>query len=287
VSSDDMQACAPVQSLKESSSMNKEVAVVTGSAHGLGREIAQVLAAGGAKVAVADFDGTGAEAVAVSIRANGGLAEAFPVDVRSSQQINSMFDKVLESLGTPTILVNNAGIYPDHTIMEMSEEAWDLVLDTNLKSVFLSAQAFMRRRGENPPAGAIVNLSSTAGFSARIGAGHYSASKAGVGMLTKSMAQEFGPLGVRVNCVAPGLIFLEEKPVNPEYAKSFVPMIPLGHIGQPSDVASVVAFLVSPAARFVTGTIIPVDGGFLTGRTLVRPGSDRSSANRSSASAHS
>ena len=121
--------------------------------------------------------------------------------------------------------------------------------------------------------GAIVNLASTAAFSARIGAGHYSASKAGVAMLTRSMAQEWGPIGIRVNAVAPGLIEVEGNRVTPEYKSDFLPMIPLGRTGQPPDIAAAVAFLLSDAAAFINGVVLPVDGGFLTGRPLQRSGS--------------
>ena len=136
-----------------------------------------------------------------------------------------------------------------------------------------STEDMARRAAREIPAGSIVNLASTAAFSARVGAGHYGASKAGVSALTRAMAQEWGPHGIRVNAVAPGLIEVEGDRVSPDYKRDFLPMIPLGRTGEPQNVAAAVAFLISDAAAFITGTILPVDGGFLAGRPLVRSGS--------------
>ena len=147
------------------------------------------------------------------------------------------------------------------------------MLDTNLKGTFLCAQRFARLCVGARTSAAIVNLASTAAFSSRIGAAHYSGSKAGVVALTRSMAQEWGPNGIRVNAIAPGLIEVEGHRVAPEYKESFLPMIPLGRVGEPHNVAEAVAFLVSDAANFITGIVMAVDGGFLTGRALIRSGS--------------
>jgi NAD(P)-dependent dehydrogenase (short-subunit alcohol dehydrogenase family) len=144
------------------------------------------------------------------------------------------------------------------------------VLDVNLKGTFLCAQAFARARVAAGRDGAIVNLASTAAFSARVGAAHYSASKAGVVMLTKSLAQELGPHGIRVNAVAPGLIEVREDQVSPDYKRHFLTMIPRGRTGRAPDVVAAVSFLLSPAADFINGECLVVDGGFLTGRPLLR-----------------
>jgi 3-oxoacyl-[acyl-carrier protein] reductase len=147
------------------------------------------------------------------------------------------------------------------------------VLDVNLKGPFLCSQAFARKRVAAGGGGTIVNLASTAGFSARVGAAHYSASKAGVVMLTKSMAQEFGPHGIRVNAVAPGFIEVRDDQVSPAYKQQMISLIPLGRPGKSPNIANTVAFLVSDAAEFITGECVVVDGGLLTGRPLVRSGS--------------
>ncbi len=253
--------------------MQTGMAIVTGAARGLGREIALTLAAAGLAVAAADINADAAAATAAAIEAAGGKSVGLQLDVRDSAAIETVFAAAERALGPVVALVNNAGVYPDNTLIDMPEAAWDAVIDTNLKGTFLCAQRFARIRSAAGGGGAIVNLASTAAFSARVGAGHYSASKAGVAMLTKSMAQEWGPLGIRVNAVAPGLIEVEGNRVSPDYKANFLPMIPLGRTGQPPDIASVVAFLLSDAAAFVTGTVLPIDGGFLTGRPLQRSGS--------------
>jgi 3-oxoacyl-[acyl-carrier protein] reductase len=253
--------------------MQQKMAIVTGAARGLGREIALTLAVAGMAIAVVDSDGPAAEAAAAAIIKNGGLALGLSLDVRDAAAIEATFAAAEKALGPATALINNAGIYPDNTLLDMPEAAWDAVIDTNLKGTFLCAQRFARMRSMAGGGGAIVNLASTAAYSARIGAGHYSASKAGVAMLTRSMAQEWGAFGVRVNAVAPGLIEVEGDRVTPEYKNNFLPMIPLGRTGQPADVAMAVAFLLSDAAAFITGAVLPVDGGFLTGRPLQRSGS--------------
>ncbi len=214
-----------------------------------------------------------AEDTAGLIGEAGGRALALRVDVRDAASIDAAFTKTIASIGSPSVLINNAGIYPDNTLLDMPEDAWDAVLDTNLKGTLLCAQRFARLCVGARKCGSIVNLASTAAFSSRIGAAHYTASKAGVVALTRSMAQEWGPHGIRVNAVAPGLIEVEGHRVAPEYKQSFLPMIPLGRLGEPRNIAEAVAFLVSDAADFITGIVVLVDGGFLTGRTLIRSGS--------------
>lgn len=248
------------------------VAFVTGAGRGLGREIALLLAQNGLAVGCADL-GASADETAKLIGDAGGAAIGVTVDVRDAASIDAGLTKIVAALGIPGVLVNNAGIYPDDTLLDMPEERWDAVLDTNLKGTFLCGQRFARLCIGAGKGGAIVNLASTAAFSSRIGAGHYSASKAGVVALTRSMAQEWGPHGIRVNAVAPGLVEVEGQRVSPEYMQSFLPMIPLGRVGAPRDVAETVAFLASDAAAFITGIVVPVDGGFLTGRPLIRAGS--------------
>ena len=245
------------------------VAIVTGAGRGLGRAITEVLHQDRCTVAVTDVDEAAAISVARSLSTDGSTARAYRLDVSSAQQVTDVFVSVTRDLGLPDALVNNAGIYPSHSILDMPEAAWDNVLDINLKGTFLCSQAFARMR-LSTTGGAIVNLASTAAFSARVGAAHYSASKAGLVMLTKSLAQEFGPYGIRVNAVAPGLIEVDEGHVSAEYKEMFVRMVPRGRIGRPENVAATVGFLLTQAADYINGECIAVDGGFLAGRTLLQ-----------------
>ena len=245
------------------------VVLVTGAGRGLGRAIAAALHESRYKVAVTDVDEGAAVSVARSLSAERSTARAYRLDVSSAQQVADVFASVASDLGVPDALVNNAGVYPNHSILDMPEAAWDRVLDINLKGPFLCAQAFGRMRLA-PTGGVIVNVASTAAFSARVGAAHYSASKAGLVMLTKSLAQEFGPYGIRVNAVAPGLVEVDEGHVSADYKEMFLKMIPRGRIGRPEDVAATVGFLLTDASNYINGECIVVDGGFLTGRSLLR-----------------
>jgi len=238
------------------------LAVVTGAARGLGRAIAVELKSRGAEVVLTDRDAAAGEAAAKEV---GGRFVS--LDVRSPDSVARAF----AAIGTADMLVNNAGIYPSNALLDMGEAQWTEVIDINLNGTFRCVQAFARQRVAAGGGGAIVNLASTAATSARVGASHYSASKAGVAMLTRSLAQELGPHCIRVNAVAPGLIDVGGG-VSESYMRSFLPMIPLGRIGEPDDVAKVVAMLLSPGCAFVTGAVVPIDGGFLTGRALPRSG---------------
>ena len=254
-------------------SSKRPVAVVTGAARSLGRAISETLHGQGYAVALCDIDDKEAAKVAASLDRTGATAKAYKLDVSNAADVTAVMDAVAGELGVPTALINNAGIYPDHALLDMPEAAWDRVLDVNLKGPFLCSQAFARKRVAAGGGGVIVNLASTAGFSARVGAAHYSASKAGVVMLTKSMAQELGPHGIRVNAVAPGFIEVRDDQVSPDYKQQMISLIPLGRAGKAPNIANTVAFLVSDAAGFITGECVVVDGGLLTGRPLVRSGS--------------
>jgi 3-oxoacyl-[acyl-carrier protein] reductase len=245
------------------------VALVTGAGRGLGRAIAAALHESRYKVAVTDIDEGAAVSVAQSLSADGSTARAYRLDVSSAQQVADVFASAARDLGLPDALVNNAGVYPSHSVLDMPEAAWDRVLGINLKGPFLCSQAFGRMRLA-PTGGVIVNVASTAAFSARVGAAHYSASKAGLVMLTKSLAQELGPYGIRVNAVAPGLVEVDEGHVSAEYKDMFLKMIPRGRIGRPEDIAATVGFLLTDAANYINGECIVVDGGFLAGRSLLQ-----------------
>ena len=249
--------------------LHRRVAVVTGAGRSLGRAIAERLHTDGWSVAVTDVDEGCAETVATVLDQSSRTARAFRLDVASATQVAAAFAEIADTLGLPSALVNNAGIYPDHSILDMPVEAWDEVMAVNLRGTFLCTQAFARGLAGRS-GGAIVNLASAAAFSSRIGASHYSASKAGVVMFTKSSAQELGPLGIQVNAVAPGLIEVRKDQVSDEYRDNYLSMIPRGRTGRAPDIAGVVAFLLSKDADYVNGECVAVDGGFLTGRPLIR-----------------
>src|SRR4051812_10057402 len=192
----------PMRTQDAMTDTNRPLAVVTGAGRSLGRAIAERLHADGWSIAVTDLDHTMAETVAAGLHETGATAKAFQLDVASAEGVGSAFAAIGNVMGLPSALVNNAGIYPDHSILDMPVEAWDSVMAVNLRGTFLCTQAFARARAE-PKGGAIVNLASAAAYSSRVGASHYSTSKAGVVMFTKAAAQELGPLGIRVNAVAP------------------------------------------------------------------------------------
>jgi len=244
------------------------IALVTGAARSIGRAVAQCLHESGMKVAVTDVDEDAARETALSLSADGTTAMAWTLDVSSVKDIERVFGEVEHAWGPVTVLVNNAGVYPNHPSLSMTETEWDRVLDINLKGTFFCCQAFAQRLSNSKLAGSIVNLASTAAYSARPGAAHYGASKAAIVMLTKSLAQEWGDLGIRVNAVAPGLIEVREGLVSPEYKAEFISHVPARRIGDVKDVADAVAYLISDKSSYVTGHCLAVDGGFLAGRTL-------------------
>src|SRR5215207_5919525 len=231
---------------------HRRVAVVTGAGRSLGRAIAERLHTDGWSVAVTDVDEGCAETVATVLDQSSRTARAFRLDVASATQVAAAFAEIADTLGLPSALVNNAGIYPDHSILDMPVEAWDEVMAVNLRGTFLCTQAFARGLAGRS-GGAIVNLASAAAFSSRIGASHYSASKAGVVMFTKSSAQELGPLGIQVNAVAPGLIEVRKDQVSDAYRDNYLTMIPRGRTGRAPDICGVVAFLLSPDADYING----------------------------------
>ncbi|MFC3725730.1 SDR family NAD(P)-dependent oxidoreductase [Neoaquamicrobium sediminum] len=249
--------------------MEKPVAVVTGGGRSLGKAMAERLFEDGFAVAVVDRDEAAAQDVARSLDTTGTRARGFALDVSSAPDVAATLSEIASGLGLPTALINNAGIYPDHALLEMPVEAWDQVMAVNLRGTFLCTQAFARLR-HGVGGGTIVNLASAAGFSARAGASHYSTSKAGIVMFTKAAALEFGVLGIRVNAVAPGLIEVRDDQMSNAYRDQYLTMIPRGRTGRAPDIAGTVAFLVSDDADFINGECIVVDGGFLAGRPLVR-----------------
>jgi 3-oxoacyl-[acyl-carrier protein] reductase len=236
-------------------------AIVTGAARGLGRAIAMSLAGAGAKVACVDINSeTLAETIA-AIRGLGGTAEPLACDVTDAQRVGEVVDAVVGLWGGLEILVNNAGITRDNMILRMKDEQWDAVLGINLKGTFLFTRAAARpmlkgRRGR------IVNIASVSGLMGNPGQANYSASKAGVIGLTRTVAKELAGRSVTVNAVAPGFIATEmTAALGEELLAKIRQEIPLGRLGDPQDVADAVLFLASDAAAFITGHVLTVDGG--------------------------
>ena len=251
--------------------LENKAAIVTGSASGIGREIALTLAAHGASMTVADRNLQGAEAVAGEIQASGGTARAAQVDVTNKGQVASTVDAAVGAHGSLDIFVNVAGFGFNSLILDMAEEDWDRVLEVNLKGQFLGCQAAGRRMVEQGTGGRIVNIASTAANNARYEGGAYCAAKAGVVQLTKVLALELGEFGITVNAVGPGFT---ETPAtvetSDEYRTNFLEQVSAGRSGRPADIANAVLFLASPSAEYVNGQVIYVDGGYSAGKLTVR-----------------
>lgn len=239
-----------------------KVALVTGASRGIGKEIALTLAANGATVIV-NYNGSKerADEVVKEIEAAGGTAEAIQCNVADFQASEEMVKNVLANYKKVDILVNNAGITRDGLLMRMSEEDYDAVLDTNLKGTFNMirhlSRSFLKQRS-----GKIINLSSVSGVMGNAGQANYSASKAGVIGLTKSVARELASRGICVNAIAPGFIDTEMTQAMPEEAQNGLKqMIPLGRMGEAAEVAKLVLFLAGNDSNYITGQVISIDGG--------------------------
>ncbi len=240
-----------------------KIALVTGGAQGIGLDIVKDLAKTGAHVIIADINLEGAEKSAEKVRASGSSAEAVKLDVSNSENVKEVFDKIFKDHKPLDILVNNAGITRDALMIRMKEDAWDLVISINLKGCFLCGQQAAKQMMKQRK-GSIVNIASIVGLMGNAGQANYSAAKAGLIGLTKTMAREVATRGITVNAVAPGFIDTEMTRVLDESVRDkLVEQIPLARLGLPQDVADCVAFLVSDRASYITGQVINVNGGML------------------------
>ena len=241
--------------------LENKVAVITGAGRGIGEAIARKLAGEGAAIAVCDVMPDNAKQVADSLAKSGTKALAYPVNVADGKQVREVCDRIVADFGRVDILVNNAGITRDGLLLRMSEEDWDLVLGVNLKGAFLFTKALSRTMLKQR-SGAIVNIASIVGVAGNAGQANYSASKAGMIGLTKTVAKEFASRGIRANAVAPGFIQtpMTDK-LSEEAKKTQTDFIGLGRLGTPEDVANVVLFLASDLSSYVTGQVVGVDGG--------------------------
>ena len=236
-----------------------DVALVTGASRGIGAAIADTLAAMGATVVGTATSENGAAAIGERLAPHGGHGRV--LDVTGEGAIEALVDGIAKDIGPVSILVNNAGITRDNLLMRMKDEDWQAILDTNLTSVYRTSKAVMRammkaRRGR------IINIASVIGVTGNAGQANYAAAKAGIIAFSKSLAREVGSRGITVNVVAPGFIDTDMTRDLPEEGKAaMLSQIALGRLGKPSDIAAAVAFLAGPAAAYVTGETLHVNGG--------------------------
>ena len=246
-------------------SLEGKVALVTGAGTGMGRAFAVAFAEAGADVAICSLSGDGLAEVARQIESMGRRALAVKADVSSKADVDGLVSRTVSELGRIDALVNNAAVATKGDLMDTEEEVWNRVIDINLKGCYLCCRAAGRFMVEQK-SGSIINIASTVGFRAKTDRTAYSVSKAGVIMLTRVLARELGPHNVRVNVVAPGTVrtrLNEPWLADEEATRAVLANIPLGRVAEPEDIAGAVLFLASDSARWITGSSIVVDGGFL------------------------
>jgi 3-oxoacyl-[acyl-carrier protein] reductase len=244
--------------------LQDKVAVVTGGGRGIGKAVAESFAAEGAKIALVSRTAANAQAAADAINAQyPGAAKAYAVDVADSAATAELGKQVLADFGHVDILVNNAGVTKDGLLLRMSDEDWDVVLNTNLKGAFNLVKAFQRSLLKQKGA-RIINVASVIGLIGNAGQANYAASKAGLIGFTKSVAREFAGRAVTVNAIAPGFIETDmTDALNEQLKEGILSKIPLGSFGQARDIAAAAVFLASDDARYITGQVLAVDGGMV------------------------
>ena len=247
--------------MNEHELLKSEVALVTGATRGIGQAIAQALAGAGARVVGTATTAEGARSIDAAFAQAGLSGRGVQLDVNDGTAVDALLESIASAEGAVSILVNNAGITRDNLLMRMSEDEWDSIIDTNLKSVWRLSRAVLRpmmkaRRGR------IVNIGSVVGSIGNAGQVNYAASKAGMLGFTRALAREVGSRNITVNCVAPGFIDTDmTRALKPEQKTALLGQVPLGRLGEASDVAAAVLFLASPAAGYVTGSTLHVNGG--------------------------
>jgi len=238
-----------------------KVALVTGASRGIGKAIALELGSMGFCVVGTATTQAGAEAIASYFKEQGIAGGGVAADVSNDESVAALFARLSEDYGSPAVIVNNAGITRDNLLMRMKTEEWDSVIQTNLSSLFRVCKAGMKAMTK-ARWGRIINISSVVGASGNAGQSNYSASKAGVEGFTRALAQEIGSRGITVNAVAPGFIATDMTDALPEaQAQNLLSQIPLARLGQPQEIASVVGFLASDKAAYITGETLHVNGG--------------------------
>ena len=240
------------------------VVVITGAGAGIGRDSALAFAAEGAAVAVLEVRAVRAEQTAELVRQAGGTAVAFPCDVRDGEQVEQAIAAVAERFGRIDVLFNNAGTTRPGDVVSVSIEDWDMVLDVNLRGTFLVSRAVLPHMLALG-GGAVINMGSVDGLAGDARMAAYNAAKAAVVNLTRSMAIDFGPRGVRVNCICPGLVGTPAvlRMFSDESRQRMEAATPLGRIGRPGDIASLAVFLASDDAAYINGTTVVADGGLM------------------------
>ena len=241
--------------------LENEIALVTGASRGIGKAIALDLGKSGAVVIGTATSENGSEAITNYLKENDIKGCGLALNVTSQESIDAVLAQIAEDFGTPSILVNNAGITRDNLLMRMKDDEWDDIIDTNLTSVYRMSKS-CRRGMMKARKGRIVNISSVVGETGNMGQTNYAAAKAGMIGFSKSMAREVASRGITVNCVAPGFIETDMTKVLPEAQKEALQkQIPMSRLGQPEEIAAAVTYLASPGAAYVTGQTISVNGG--------------------------
>lgn len=247
----------------ENKAAEKPVAIITGSARGIGLEIASTLGEAGYRIMLSDINEEGLARAKAELEAAHQTVSVCKADVSKADDAEKLTETTLATFGRIDVLVNNAGITRDGLLMRMDEDAWDLVLKINLKGTFLMSKAVVRTMLKQK-SGSVINIASVIGLMGNAGQANYAASKAGIIGFTKSFAKEFGRKGIRSNAIAPGFINSEMTAVLADKVKEqMLAQIPLNSFGNPRDVANAVVFLASDKASYITGQVLTVDGGMV------------------------